>query len=259
MLALLATPEAWISLATLAAMEIVLGIDNVVFLTILAGKLPVEQQPRARKLGLALALLTRLALLFGITWVMGLTRELFTLAGYSFSGRDLILLGGGLFLLAKATFEIHDKLEGPGDGAAGKKAAASFGTAIVQIMLLDIIFSLDSVITAVGMAQHLAVMVAAMVIAVGVMMLFARPIGDFVEGHPTMKMLALSFLLLIGVMLVVESFGKHIEKGYIYFAMAFSFGVELLNLRVRRAARAPVTLHHRFEADAPKPGSGAAA
>ena len=249
MLALLATPEAWISLATLAAMEIVLGIDNVVFLTILAGKLPVEQQPRARKLGLALALLTRLALLFGITWVMGLTRELFSVLGHGVSGRDLILLAGGLFLVGKATVEIHDKLEvkhGPELEAAGGKGA-TFWLVIVQIGILDIVFSLDSVITAVGMAQHLAIMVAAMVIAVGVMLAFAAPVGDFVERHPTMKMLALSFLLLIGVMLVAESFGKHIEKGYIYFAMAFSLGVELLNMRVRRARQAPVHLHGKFE------------
>jgi predicted tellurium resistance membrane protein TerC len=256
MLDLLSAPETWISLATLAAMEIVLGIDNVVFLSIMAGRLPRAQQPAARRLGLGFALATRLLLLFAITWVMGLKDELFRLLGHGWSGRDLILLAGGLFLIAKATMEIHDKLEvrhGPELEAAGGGRGATFWLVIVQIGILDIVFSLDSVITAVGMAQHLAIMVAAMVIAVGVMLVFAGPIGDFVERHPTMKMLALSFLLLIGFMLVAESFGKHIEKGYIYFAMAFSFLVEMLNLRMRRAQQAPVALHHRFESDAPSP------
>ncbi len=257
MLELWTKPETWISLATLAAMEIVLGIDNVVFLTILAGRLPKEQQPRARRLGLAFALLTRLLLLLGVTWVMGLTRDLFELLGRGWSGRDLILLSGGLFLVAKATFEIHDKLEvsHPAETGAAGGSRASFWVVIVQIGVLDIVFSLDSVVTAVGMAQHLAVMVAAMVAAVAVMLVFAGPIGDFVDRHPTMKMLALSFLILIGVMLVAEGFGKHIEKGYVYFAMAFSFGVELLNMRVRRAQRAPVALHRRFEADGPDAGA----
>jgi predicted tellurium resistance membrane protein TerC len=254
---LLASPETWISLATLSAMEIVLGIDNIVFLSILAGRLPRERQPAARRIGLAFALATRLLLLFAITWLMGLRRELFTLLGHGWSGRDLILLAGGLFLLAKATMEIHDKLEvrhGP-ELEAGGERGASFWLVIVQIGVLDIVFSLDSVITAVGMAQHLAVMVAAMVIAVGVMLVFAGAIGDFVERHPTMKMLALSFLLLIGVVLVADAFGKHVEKGYIYFAMAFSFVVEMLNMRMRRAQRSPVTLHRRFESDAPGPGA----
>jgi predicted tellurium resistance membrane protein TerC len=250
MLELLGKPDTWISLATLSAMEIVLGIDNIVFLSILAGKLPRDRQPAARRLGLAFALGTRLLLLLGITWVMGLTRELFVLLGHGWSGRDLILLVGGLFLLAKATFEIHDKLEVKHEAELdGAKGGASFWLVILQIGVLDIVFSLDSVITAVGMAQHLSVMVAAMVLAVGVMLVFAGPIGEFVERHPTMKMLALSFLLLIGVMLVAEGFGKHIEKGYVYFAMAFSFGVELLNMKMRRTQRAPVALHHRFEAD----------
>jgi predicted tellurium resistance membrane protein TerC len=238
-------------------MEIVLGIDNIVFLSILAGRLPQAEQPRARRLGLAFALLTRLALLFAISWVMRLTRPLFELLGHGWSGRDLILLAGGLFLLYKATHEIHDKLEVKHgkelEGAAAPRA--SFWGVIVQIGILDIVFSLDSVITAVGMARHLAVMVAAMVIAVGVMLVFADSIGEFVERHPTMKMLALSFLLLIGVMLVAESFGKHVEKGYIYFAMAFSFAVELLNMRMRRADRAPIALHRRFESDAPPPAA----
>jgi predicted tellurium resistance membrane protein TerC len=250
MLELLAQAETWISLATLSAMEIVLGLDNIVFLSILAGKLPAEQQPSARRLGLGFALATRLALLLGITWVMGLTRALFTLLGHEWSGRDLILLGGGLFLLGKATFEIHDKLEVKHEAElSGGAKGASFWLVIAQIGVLDVVFSLDSVITAVGMAQHLAIMIAAMVLAVLVMLVFAGPIGAFVERHPTMKMLALSFLLLIGVMLVAESFGKHIEKGYVYFAMAFSFGVELLNLRLRRERGAPVALHRRFESD----------
>ena len=248
MLDLLGRVDAWIALATLSAMEIVLGIDNIVFLTILAGRLPAAQQPRARRLGLVLALGTRLALLFAITWVMRLTRPLFSLLGHGFSGRDLILLGGGLFLIAKATFEIHDKLEVQHEaGEALRKAPVAFWGVVVQIGLLDIVFSLDSVITAVGMAQHLAIMVAAVVVAMAVMLVAAGQVGDFVERHPTVKMLALSFLILIGVMLVAESFGKHIEKGYIYFAMAFSLGVELLNMRMRRAREAPVRLHERYE------------
>jgi predicted tellurium resistance membrane protein TerC len=254
MIELLGRADTWIALATLSAMEVVLGIDNIVFISILAGRLPRSEQGRARRLGLAVALLTRLGLLFAITWVMRLTRDLFSVAGVGFSGRDLILLGGGLFLIAKATFEIHDKLEvrrppeeqPPGGGSA-------FAFVIGQIAVLDIVFSLDSVITAVGMAQHLPVMVAAMVIAVGVMLVFAGPVGDFVERHPTMKILALSFLILIGVMLVAESLGREIERGYVYFAMAFAFGVELLNLRMRRAASAPVQLHGRFEDERPPP------
>jgi predicted tellurium resistance membrane protein TerC len=249
MIELLTQPETWISLATLAAMEIVLGIDNVVFLTILAGRLPKEQQPKARQLGLLFALATRLALLFAITWVMGLTKPLFAVFDFDFSGRDLILLGGGLFLIAKATFEIHDKLEVKHEEHGPKSGASSFAGVIVQIGLLDIVFSLDSVITAVGMAKHLSVMVAAVIIAMVVMLLSANKIGAFVERHPTMKMLALSFLILIGVMLVAEGFGQHVPKGYVYFAMAFSLGVELLNMRMRRAHDAPVQLHYRYEAD----------
>ena len=255
---LLTSPEAWISFGTLAAMEVVLGIDNIVFLSILAGRLPKEQQPAARRLGLGFALATRIGLLLAITWVMGLTKPLFSLLGHGWSGRDLILLAGGLFLIAKATFEIHDKLEVQHGPEAAPKAGASFWSVIVQIGILDIVFSLDSVITAVGMARHLSVMVTAMVLAVAVMLVFAGPIGSFVERHPTMKMLALSFLILIGVMLVAEGFGKHIEKGYVYFAMAFSFLVELLNMRMRRAHSAPLALHHRFE-DHEAPRSGGAA
>jgi len=250
MLELLSQPDTWVALGTLSAMEIVLGIDNVVFLTILAGRLPAAQQPLARKLGLGFALVTRLALLFAISWVMRLTRELFSVAGHGFSGRDLILLVGGLFLIAKATHEIHDKLEVEHATDRAPRAAGAFWAVIIQIGILDIVFSLDSVITAVGMARHLAVMVTAMIIAVAVMLVFANRIGTFVERHPTMKMLALSFLILIGVMLVAESFGKHIEKGYIYFAMAFSLLVELLNMRMRRAKQAPVHLHQRYEAQA---------
>jgi|WetSurMetagenome_2_1015567.scaffolds.fasta_scaffold237189_2 predicted tellurium resistance membrane protein TerC len=242
-------PETWISLATLAAMEIVLGVDNIVFLTILAGKLPKAQQPLARRLGLAAALGTRLLLLFAITWLMGLTAHLFAVAGKGFSGRDLILGGGGLFLIGKATFEIHDKLEVAHEAQASARGKASFGWTILQIALLDIVFSLDSVITAVGMAQHLQVMVVAMVVAVGVMLVFAGPIGKFVDDHPTVKMLALSFLILIGVMLVAESLGQHIPRGYVYFAMAFSLSVELLNLRLRGRAEKPVHLHHKYEHD----------
>jgi predicted tellurium resistance membrane protein TerC len=239
-------PESWVSLATLTLMEVVLGIDNVVFLTILAGKVPPERRPQARRLGLGLALGTRLLLLLAITWLMGLTEELFRALGRGFTGRDLILGAGGLFLIGKATWEIHDKLEVKHTEpmAAG---SAAFGLVLVQIAIIDVVFSLDSVITAVGMARHLSVMIAAMVIAVAVMMAFAGPIGDFVDRHPSMKMLALSFLLLIGVMLVAEATGRHVERGYVYFAMAFSFGVELLNIRVRRAHGAPLQLHRWFE------------
>ena len=252
MLELVTQPEAWIALGTLAAMEIVLGIDNIVFLTILAGRLPGGQQPAARRLGLAFALATRLGLLFAISWVMGLTRPLFAVLGHGFSGRDLILGAGGLFLIGKATVEIHDKLEVKHEEPEASRARrGAFWGVVAQIGLLDIVFSLDSVITAVGMAQHLAVMVVAMVIAAAVMLVFAGSIGDFVERHPTMKMLALSFLILIGVMLVAESLGKHIEKGYVYFAMAFSLGVELLNMRMRRSQSAPVALHRRFEDEPP--------
>jgi len=237
MIDLLFLPETWLSLATLTAMEVVLGIDNVVFLTILTGRLPLDQQPSARRLGLAFALLTRLGLLFAISWVMGLTAPLFALFAHQVSGRDLILLGGGLFLMAKATFEIHEKLETSGHAPA-PTGRGVYWLVIAQVAVLDLVFSLDSVITAVGMARHLPVMVAAMLLAVGVMLVFAGAVGRFVERHPTMKMLALSFLILIGVMLVAEGFGHHIDKGYIYFAMAFSLLVELLNLKIRKPASA---------------------
>jgi len=245
---LLTDPASWASLLTLTAMEIVLGIDNVVFLVILAGRLPPPQQPRARRLGLALALGTRLLLLLAITWLMGLTRELFHLLGHGYTGRDLILLGGGLFLLGKATFEIHDSLEVRHEEKARPAAGpGAFGLVLAQIALLDLVFSLDSVLTAVGMSGHLAIMVAAMLLAVGVMLAFAGPVSAFVDRHPSMRMLALSFLLLIGVMLVAEATGRHLDRGYVYFAMAFSFLVELLNIRAGRARQAPLQLHGRFE------------
>jgi predicted tellurium resistance membrane protein TerC len=232
----LTDPQIWIGLATLTALEIVLGIDNIIFISILAGKLPAEQQPKARRLGLGGAMVMRILLLLSIAWVIRLTAPLFTAVGQEISGRDLILLVGGLFLLAKATYEIHDKLEGE-EGHASKKVAASFTGVIVQIMLLDMVFSLDSVITAVGMVDEIGVMIAAMVIAVAVMMLAAGPISRFVEAHPTVKILALSFLLLIGMSLVAEGLDQHIPKGYIYFAMGFSIFVEAINLRVRSAKR----------------------
>jgi predicted tellurium resistance membrane protein TerC len=227
--------EGLLSLVTLSAMEIVLGIDNIVFLTILTGKLPLAQQPRARRLGLILALGTRVLLLLGISWVMGLTRPLFAVFGQGISGRDVILLAGGAFLIAKATKEIHDKVEiHEEDELALARGSSTFGLVLVQIAVFDIVFSLDSVITAVGMARDLSVMVVAMVIAMVVMLVFAGAIGDFVQRHPTMKVLALSFLILIGVMLVAEGMGQHVAKGYIYFAMAFSLIVELLNLRMHK-------------------------
>jgi predicted tellurium resistance membrane protein TerC len=241
------TPEGWISLLSLSAMEIVLGIDNIIFISILAGKLPPDQQARARSLGLLLALVTRLGLLFTISWMMGLTAPLFTVMGNEISGRDLILLGGGIFLVAKATYEIHDKLEVQHSEEAKNGRGGRFISTLIQILLLDIVFSLDSVITAVGMAPTISIMMLAMVIAVGVMLAFAAPISNFVEKHPTMKILALSFLLLIGIVLVADGLGQHISKGYIYFAMAFSLLVELVNMRVGRGKSAPVNLHNRFE------------
>ena len=240
----LTNPEIWIALVTLTALEIVLGIDNIIFISILAGKLPVEQQPRARRIGLGAALITRIALLFSLAWIIRLTAPLFTVLGQAVSGRDLILMLGGLFLLAKATHEIHERLEGE-EGHGGSAAAASFASVIVQIMLLDIVFSLDSVITAVGMVDELPVMVAAVIIAVGIMLLAAETISDFVNRHPTVKMLALSFLLLVGVSLVAEGFHHHIPKGYIYFAMAFSVFVEMLNLTARRKKRPEEPVHLR--------------
>lgn len=245
----LTDPQIWISLLTLTALEIVLGIDNIIFISILAGKLPIEQQPRARRLGLTLALVTRVLLLMSLTWLMGLTRPFFTLPimNHGLSGRDLILLLGGLFLIGKSVMEVHEKLEGEDGHATTGKKRASFASVIVQILLLDIVFSLDSVITAIGMADNLWVMVTAVVIALGIMLVFAGAISDFVNRHPTLKMLALSFLILIGVTLVGESLGQHIPKGYIYFSMAFAFGVEMLNLRLRtKDKKAPIELHQPY-------------
>lgn len=240
-MAWLTDPQVWIAFATLLLLEVVLGIDNIVFISILAGKLPAAQQARARTTGLALAMVLRILLLLSIAWMARLTAPLFAIAGREISGRDLILLGGGLFLLAKSTFEIHDKLEGE-EGERSARVAASFASVIVQILLLDLVFSLDSVITAVGMTDRIPIMVAAVIVAVLLMMFFAGPISHFVEKHPTIKMLALSFLLLIGLALIAEGLRFHIPKGYIYFAMAFSLGVELLNLRLRRR---PEPLHLR--------------
>jgi predicted tellurium resistance membrane protein TerC len=247
----LTNPESWVALTTLTALEIVLGIDNVVFISILAGKLPVEQRARARRLGLALALITRILLLLSIAWIVRLTAPWFTVFGEEISGRDLILLVGGLFLIGKSTHEMHDRLEGE-EGHTSAKVPASFTAVLIQIMLLDIVFSLDSVITAVGMADEIAVMVIAVILAVGVMLVFAGKISDFVDRHPTVKMLALSFLLLIGVSLIAEGFDRHIPKGYIYFAMAFSLFVEVLNLRAK-AKQAPVRLHSAVSAEGTTP------
>ena len=240
-------PHAWVAFLTLLALEIVLGIDNIIFISILAGKLPPEQQQRARFIGLSLALFIRVALLFSLSWVIGLTAPLFSVAGHEISGRDLILIGGGLFLLAKATYEIHDNLEGE-EGHASKRVTASFLSVIIQIILLDAVFSLDSVITAIGMVTQVWLMISAVVVAIGFMMVFAGPVGAFVGRHPTIKMLALSFLLLIGMTLLVEAFEVHIPKGYIYFAMGFSVFVEMLNLRLRKKSQ-PLKLHERYAPD----------
>jgi predicted tellurium resistance membrane protein TerC len=240
----LTDPEIWIALTTLTFLEIVLGVDNIIFISILAGKLPEARQAAARRLGLLLAMGTRILLLFSLSWIIRLTQPLFVLFGHELSGRDLILIAGGLFLLAKSTHEIHGRLEGE-EGSASARARVSFTSVLVQIMLLDIVFSLDSVITAVGMVDELAVMVAAVVIAVLIMMLSAGPISDFVHRHPTVKILALSFLLLIGLSLLLEGFDHHIPKGYIYFAMGFSVFVEMLNLRVRRRIE-PVHLREAY-------------
>ncbi len=244
----LSQPESWIALITLTVLEIVLGIDNIIFIAILVGKLPTAQRGKARRLGLGLAMFIRIALLASIAWIAKLTNPLFSPLGHDLSGRDLILLVGGLFLIAKATHEIHEKLEGE-EGHGNRRSMASFTGILIQILLLDIVFSLDSVITAVGMAQHLEIMIAAVVIAVGVMMFASGPIGDFVMRHPTVKILALAFLLLIGMSLVAEGFGQHISKGYIYFAMGFSIFVEMLNLRLRRAKEDPVKLREAITAD----------
>lgn len=239
----IASPEAWIALGTLAALEIVLGIDNIIFLSILVGRLPEQQRAFARRVGLSLAMIARLALLFSISWVMGLTEPWFTVMGNEISGRDVILIGGGLFLLVKSTQEIHHALEGADeDPSAPKVVANGLMMVLIQIMILDIVFSLDSVITAVGLVNDIEIMAIAIIAAVGVMMFAAKPIGDFVDAHPSIKILALSFLILVGVMLMIEGFDHHVPKGYIYFAMAFSVVVEMINIRMRKKSK-PVHLH----------------
>ena len=247
----LLNPEIWMALATLTALELVLGIDNIIFISIIASKVRAEQRDKARRVGITLAAVTRLGLLLVIAWIIGLTAPLFSLFGQAFSWRDLILIGGGLFLIAKATHEIHQKLEGATQQVtAGGAAAVSFGSAIAQIMVLDIVFSLDSIITAVGMVDQIWVMVTAILISIVFMLIFAKPLGDFVERHPTVKVLALSFLIMIGLVLIADGFGQHIPKGYIYGAMAFSVFVEMINLWIRKRSGqvvAPVKLHEKFE------------
>lgn len=242
----LTDPQAWLALLTLTALEIVLGIDNIIFISILSGKLPEHQREKAQKLGLSLAMITRILLLFSLAWIMKLTAPFFHVLGHGVSGRDLILIVGGLFLLAKSTMEIHDKLEGEEHHADGGTGTVSFNSILIQIMFLDIVFSLDSVITAVGMASQLGVMVTAVVISVGVMLFFAASVSRFVDKHPTVKVLALSFLMMIGVALIADGLSFHIPKGYIYFAMAFSVLVEMINIKVRKSAEQPVKLRQQI-------------
>jgi predicted tellurium resistance membrane protein TerC len=239
-------PESWIALLTLIALELVLGVDNIIFISILAGKLPKSDQPRARTTGIMLAVITRIMLLLSLSWIISLEEPFFHIIGVGISGHDLILIVGGIFLLAKSTFEIHEKLEGQ-EGQTSAKVSANFVSVIIQIMLLDIVFSLDSVITAVGMSNQIAIMVIAVIIAAGIMIFLSGPIGDFVERHPTVKMLALSFLLMIGFTLVVEGLHQHIPKGYVYFAMGFSIFVEMINLRVRDSHVKPVNLRDAYK------------
>jgi predicted tellurium resistance membrane protein TerC len=239
-------PEIWIAFLTLVALELVLGVDNVIFISILAGKLPQAQQPKARRTGIALAVFSRILLLLSLSWIIGLTEPLFNIFRFEISGRDLILLIGGLFLMGKATSEIHQKLEGE-EGHASTKVKATFWSVIAQILILDVVFSLDSVITAVGMVNELAVMIAAVIVAAIGMIFSADALSNFVEGHPTVKMLALSFLLMIGFTLIVEGLHQHIPKGYIYFAMGFSVFVEMLNLRLRTQPREPIKLHSQYQ------------
>jgi len=242
MIELLTDPQAWIAFATLTALELVLGIDNIIFISILVDKLPQERREFARRLGLFMAMFMRIGLLMVLAWIVGLVAPLFTVFGQAISGRDLILILGGLFLIWKSTGEIHQSLEGE-EGHSASAVKATFGAVILQIMIVDLVFSLDSIITAVGMVDDLRVMVAAVVASVGMMMLFASPIGRFVSDHPTIKMLALSFLVVVGVVLVAEGFGHHVPKGYVYFGMAFSLGVEMLNIRMRKRSKKPVQLH----------------
>ena len=242
---LLLSPEAWIAFLTLTALELVLGIDNIIFISILVDKLPKARQEVARRLGLFLAMFMRIALLLVLSWIVGLTEPVLTVLGRAISGRDLILIAGGLFLIWKSTGEVHQLLEGE-EGEESRKVAASFAGVIVQIMIIDLVFSLDSIITAVGMVSDVAVMIAAVIASVGLMMLFAASIGRFVSDHPTIKMLALSFLVVVGVVLIADGFGHHVPKGYIYFAMAFSVCVEMLNIRMRRRAARPVELREPY-------------
>jgi predicted tellurium resistance membrane protein TerC len=250
MLELLTSPEAWIAFATLTALELVLGIDNIIFISILVDKLPKERREVARKLGLFMAMFMRIGLLLVLAWIVGLVAPLFTILGQEISGRDLILIVGGLFLVWKSTTEIHESLEGH-EGQASSAVKATFGAVILQIMIIDLVFSLDSIITAVGMVDDVRVMIAAVIASVALMMLFARSIGEFVSDHPTIKMLALSFLVVVGVVLIAEGFDNHVPKGYIYFAMAFSVCVELLNIRLRKRAAKAVQLRQEYVADEP--------
>jgi predicted tellurium resistance membrane protein TerC len=245
MLELLTDPQAWIALATLTALELVLGIDNIVFISILVDKLPPEKRVLARRLGLFMAMFMRIGLLLVLSWIIGLVAPLFTVFGQQISGRDLILIGGGLFLIWKSTGEIHQSLEGE-EGHASSAVRATFGAVILQIMIVDLVFSLDSIITAVGMVDDVRVMIAAVIASVALMMVFAGAIGRFVSDHPTIKMLALSFLVVVGVVLIAEGFDHHVPKGYVYFAMAFSLGVEMLNIRMRKRAAKPVRLHTEY-------------
>ena len=246
MLELLSDPQAWIALATLTALELVLGIDNIVFISILVDKLPKAQQERARRIGLFMAMFMRIGLLLVLSWIIGLVAPLFTVLGQEISGRDLILIVGGLFLIYKSTGEIHQSMEGE-EGHASSRVKATFTAVILQIMVIDMVFSLDSIITAVGMVDELAVMVAAVVLSVGMMMLFAGAIGRFVSDHPTIKMLALAFLVVVGVVLIAEGLDYHVPKGFVYFAMAFSLGVEMLNIRMRKRSKKPAHLHSPYE------------
>ena len=244
--ALLSDPQVWVAFLTLTALELVLGIDNIIFISILVDKLAPAQRERARRIGLFLAMFMRVGLLLVLSWIVGLTAPLFSVLGAAVSGRDLILISGGLFLVWKSTMEIHQLTEGV-EGHASKAVAANFAAIIVQIILIDMVFSLDSIITAVGLVDQVSVMIAAVVASVGLMMLFARAIGEFVSAHPSIKMLALSFLLVVGVMLIAEGFDHKVPKGYIYFAMAFSVAVEMLNIRMRKKKGAPVKLHEPYE------------
>lgn len=242
----IASPEAWVALATLVTLEVVLGVDNIIFISILAGKLPEHQRATARQVGIAVAAISRLGLLFAIAWIVSLTAPVFTLLGNELSWRDLILIGGGIFLIYKAVNELHNKLEGP-DNAKGAAVQATFAAVILQIMVLDMVFALDSIITAVGMTSHVSIMVIAILVATVVMVFLAKAIHEFVMRHPTVKVLALSFLLLIGVILIADGFGQPVPKGYVYFAMGFAVLVELLNIGARRASGKPVQLHQEYE------------